>query len=377
MKDKVKNFKDLVKFLEADMKLKETLIEAAPKQGVSDDIDYSGSLYVEDNISYSDRLFKDGIGQIEYYFSQMLDTFDFNSETKTTYKNKMDEIKKQTMNDLYKEDNGNLLEIYHNFISKMRPNFVKDVGDSCKGYYLQMNSKLNGLIQKSESVNELLHVFHSYVVNNVDILQSLPVLKQKKGERNTYSIYGIEDNDVANQIFDNINVDQTKMGTTDIIALPDRVLMMVRDVGHATTLEIKKDKATGQYGVSYFIPKICNAEKVNQLQGVTKVDKNAKVLDTTNGVFQIEDENVGECIVNFIEKIPTDNDIPEKENDEEKINEANDESIINEVNDKKFLQPKTTWIERFKRWREKIKEIPDKAKKMINSLINHNNDIER
>ena len=302
---------------------------------------------------------------MKYHFTKILSTFGFSNDIRNTANNKIREVEEKISYDIY--GNEDLKKAYKNSLSGMRTEFVKEVSKNCKGYSMQMELKLNELIEKSSTINELLHVFHSYIVNNDKLLQSLPVVKQKCSGRNKYTVYGMGSNDVADQIFDSINLEKTRMGITDIIALPDRVLMMIRDVGHATTLEIKKDKATNQLGVTYFIPKVCNVNKVNQLPGVTKVTENSPVA-STNGMFQIETEDVGKCVVDFIEKIPGDMDIQEIQNDNEIIN---DETVILKT------QQKNVWIERLKRWRDKIKEVPDKAKKLIISLINHNNDKER
>lgn len=88
--------------------------------------------------------------------------------------------------------------------------------------------------------------------------------------------------------------------------------MMVRDSGHALTLEI--DETTKNPFLSYFIPKICNAEKINQLKGVTKADlKDSKaIFGSTVGIFELGEkgkQNIGQEVIQFVEKVPTDNDL--------------------------------------------------------------------
>lgn len=112
----------------------------------------------------------------------------------------------------------------------------------------------------------------------------------------------------------NINPEQKEIGESTIIGLENKVLMMVRDRGHALTLEI--DTEGDKSLVRYFIPKICNIELVNQLRGVTKVAESADATDTATGCFECEKNNIGNEIVSFVEKVPTDSDIlPRKSTD--------------------------------------------------------------
>ncbi len=43
---------------------------------------------------------------------------------------------------------------------------VEDVKDKCVGYTVGKKENFIQLINKSKSINELLHVFHSYIMNN-------------------------------------------------------------------------------------------------------------------------------------------------------------------------------------------------------------------
>lgn len=78
--------------------------------------------------------------------------------------------------------------------------------------------------------------------------------------------------------------------------------MMVRDRGHALSIEIEKEN--DKYYVKYFIPKICNIDMVNSLKGVNKVTRDSKY---TVGVFETDLERLPFEIINFISKVPMDN----------------------------------------------------------------------
>lgn len=66
-------------------------------------------------------------------------------------------------------------------------------------------------------------------------------------------------NEFSQKIFEFIpnNMD---VGDTDIISLKNKILMMIRDRGHATTMEI--DLQNQDVWVNYFITKICKIQNL-------------------------------------------------------------------------------------------------------------------
>lgn len=84
----------------------------------------------------------------------------------------------------------------------------------------------------------------------------------------------------------------------------DRVIMMVRDIGHALSIEIEKEN--DKYYIRYFIPKVCNIDMVNSLKGVKKVKKGDNY---TVGIFETSLEKLPFDLVDFISKVPTDIDM--------------------------------------------------------------------
>jgi len=80
---------------------------------------------------------------------------------------------------------------------------------------------------------------------------------------------------------------------------------MIRDFGHATTIEIDTSNPDSFF-IRYQIPKIYDGIKVNQLPGINKV-KPESISDTgASGRFICSPQELGQTIVNFIQKIPTD-----------------------------------------------------------------------
>ena len=107
--------------------------------------------------------------------------------------------------------------------------------------------------------------------------------------------------DKFNKVYDKFPFD-LDCGDTDMVVVSEnKLIMMVRDRGHALSMEItiNKDKAK----IEYFIPKICSINMVNELPGINKANENSV---GATGVFEIDTNNLDTDIFNFINKVPTD-----------------------------------------------------------------------
>ena len=71
----------------------------------------------------------------------------------------------------------------------------------------------------------------------------MPILDEKSISKydDKCTLFGLS-NDTAREIYDNISED-SKLGNTYVIGLEDKILMMVRDSGHALTIEIDNNPA--------------------------------------------------------------------------------------------------------------------------------------
>lgn len=288
---KLEEFEKFVNFFKRDAAIKKTLVGLAPTED-----DYY------DPVSYQDRLYK-GFEDISFDLRAIMQDYHQSDELEK----RLESIKIGVIHSSGYEE---LKDTYREDFADMRSSFVDDVKKETVGYYLWRNPY--SLDKKAKSINEILHLIHSSIVNNENILQSLPVLASK--DDGEVKLYGTEKTDslVAREIFELIKgVDASS--TIDIVSLKDRILMMVRDRGHALTMDIQKDP-DGKYYANYFIPKICNVEKVNQLPGVNKVtvEDRDQTKDATTGTFAIGSENVARSVVGFIDTVPTDDDIVRK-----------------------------------------------------------------
>lgn len=161
---------------------------------------------------------------------------------------------------------------------------------------------------------------HSYVLNNEEIISCAPTIAKRKNDKEEFiTIYGDKKSmspgiKVAMSIYEKFpkNLD---CGTTDIIAVDNKILMMIRDKGHALSfdIDIEEEKAM----VNYFIPKICNEEMVKKLKGIAFVSD--EMHGGARGRYEVTTENLSDELFEFIDGVPTDSDIPRIRHDFENV----------------------------------------------------------
>lgn len=199
-------------------------------------------------------------------------------------------------------DTNKLKKFYQVFVSNMSLDFLNAVKTECKGYYF--NSITNSLSLAS-SINELLHLFHSYIINSDYLLNKLPLIKEKT---NDYK-YPIRLRGNRNNYFENIFAAfpmDLDCGYTDIVIVNDnKLLMMVRDRGHALSIEITIKNNIAR--IEYFVPKLCNLDMINKLPGVNKVSEYSDIGAT--GCFEVSKDTLSQELFRFISMVPTDDDI--------------------------------------------------------------------
>ena len=276
-------------FFAADLKLKKSIFNINPSTCKDYPSSYHIVRYMDDTFLELDYIcaelkcissdfFGDGIiASIENYCSNLMNEF----------------IK--CGSDIHKLDT-----FYKNYISGMNSDFVNSVKKNCFGY--SINIFPYDTFEMITSVNELLHFMHSYIVNNDKIYESVAISAEKVNDYG-YSIrLRGESNELAEAIFKNFPL-SLDVGWTDMISLSNhKMIMMVRDRGHALTIQILKQN--DQYRIEYFVPKLCNVDMINRLPGVHKV----KPEDPgATGVF--ETKHLLGDLFTFIENVPTDLDI--------------------------------------------------------------------
>ncbi len=198
-----------------------------------------------------------------------------------------------------------LREFYKNYISNMEPKFVDSVKNTCIGYTMNGTAPINMV----GSINEVLHFVHAYVLNNERLLQAVPLIGERKNDFGyTLSLRGVQ-TQTFDSLYENFPNDMD-CGWTDMVALNERkFMMMVRDRGHALSIEITINNDIAR--IEYFIPKLCNISMINALPGINKVNEHSV---GATGVIEIPVDELNSTVYGFISKVPMDADMFKEDN---------------------------------------------------------------
>jgi len=282
------NLKKIEMFFDYNLSIKQLMHDALVK-----DEDFYNE---ESIIDYEDKTFKI-LEEIKYNFLKILKLYNNNEKNINKIEEKFKFYKENLFNSI--GDKEKLKKFYKDNISNMREEFLDSINNNCIGYYLTRNST----IIEPETINEYLHFLHSSIINNENIYQNMPKIAYKgKSEFHSVNLYGKED-EMAYSFFENFPIEEIE-SRVDILNLDDRILIMARDLGHALMVEITKDKEKPL--INYFVPKVCNYLKVNELKGVKKVNKESKYA---RGKFEVEISNMNKELYDFFMKVPTDADM--------------------------------------------------------------------
>lgn len=283
------NLENMQKFFKYNMEIKKTMYNAIPKEADK----YSKETIME----YSDKLFQ-ALNDIEYYINVILDNFGFLENEKNYFNNFLTALKNELIKCGY--DFNKLSVFYESCFSNMNEELVNKVGNEIKG-----GGYLGGVsLNEGKSINEILHIVHQTIINNENNFRNLPIVSQKQNyEGNNVTLYG-KDSQISQLVFNSIPFALSSDYVEIMSINDDRVILMVRDIGHALSIEIEQEN--DKYYVRYFIPKICNIDMVNNLKGVKKVKKGDNY---TVGVFETNLEKLPFDLVDFISNVPTDIDM--------------------------------------------------------------------
>ena len=337
--NKMKNLEAMKEFFERDMKIKETLMSLAPTE--ADDYDELSRM------EYVDKLEK-GLDSLEYDTLASIKKFGFGEELNNTIREYFANKKKSMA--VGKYEAGICQKIYNSEFASMSENFIEEVKEGFVGYAFFSNpSKLPGFVKKAKTVNELLHSIQSSIVNNDEILESMPQIGTKRNTiEEPITLYG-EENEVAEKIFKEFPLEMD-CGITDIVSLKNKVLMMIRDRGHALTIDMDTTNPK-EVEVKYFVPKLCNEEMIRKLPGI---NESSITKSGASGFFVSDKDKITKDLFDFIEKVPTDGDMVF----DKTIYEINEKPLSLE-SDKNVDEEKTSNIESENNKEENIFSMED------------------
>lgn len=315
------NLKVLEQFFDTDIELKKMMADSAPSFMDSFDTDsiikYYSKLYriLQYAKSKLALFFQSDFFVRDEYLDLSVEMLEDGtvksskqkSNAPESFYNKINEIKNHLM-----ELEASLRppeQAFRECFSDMNKSFVDDVRSKIYGENDLEMAVLAQTMDDSTTINELLHVIHTHVENSNRILGSIPVIDKKETTiPNTNQVLkslllGEPNNELARSIFEQLPV---KTRYAYVVGLEDKTLLMVRDVGHALTMQITEEN-DGHYTADYFIPKVTDADAIANLPA------EQQTLDYNNGIaygkITMEKDNAAKMISSFIGMVPGDEGI--------------------------------------------------------------------
>lgn len=285
------------KFFEADFQVKQQMALLMPEETELVD--------EESRIKYVDRLYKGVIAIEEKLKRTMVElkattniSFDVESLIE---QNKQKQFQKIAYTGY---DYASIKKLYREVVADL--NLTKLEEGIKKELYAGTSHDLGKVIDGASTLNELLHILHSYVMNNEEILTCVPIIREKQNQKRQPIKLRGEENKLAEEIFQGFPNDLDSLWT-EILSMNGRTIIMIRDLGHALSIDIEpSSKSTSK--IEYYIPKACNQEKVKRLPGINKKSIKGD-FEGAYGAFEVENENLISELCGFIHDVPTDEDI--------------------------------------------------------------------
>lgn len=288
------NLKKLQTFFNDNLSVKELMNSIIPNE-----MDFYND---ETKFKYIDRILNH-LHKIELYMHRMLINYNLSESLLSSFDMKVNElqtfIKSESFYYLLKEGYDAVLKYIHENVTNMRPEFIDSINTGFMGHYIFFGQGVLSPV----TINEFLHYVHSFLINNERFYASVPVIRTTNENREWDGIYlrGVP-NEFGNKLYEGIIQANIDAEYIDIINLDRHILIMARDLGHATVIEIEFDQE--DIYVRYSIPKNNNKEMTSKLKGI-----NINKDEFATGNFQTTKESVVQDLCSLMNGIPTDLDM--------------------------------------------------------------------
>ncbi len=214
-----------------------------------------------------------------------------------------------------------LQSTYANDVATMSADYVRRVADTIYSFMDMSDINIQSiqeLIHDSHSFNELLHLTHSYVMNNDELRDALELWSDSNNEGHYIRGLGGR-SEIAEDIYQKfleawrLGDDYTREGwrhkapiAVDIVLAGNILHIVVRDYGHSLNLIINTNSdQQDNILIQYHMSKVPNEAMVYQLPGISTVRRTY-----ASGQWLASSKNLGGEIINFVKQVPTDIDSP-------------------------------------------------------------------
>src|SRR5574344_1064811 len=185
------NYEDLTNFFIQDSSI---------KMRMNEDLDPKNKDLTSEEYrnEYLNNTLSKYLQQFYSFYLKLLNKFGISSDTIEFLDKKFNDSYYEIFASDSKKDPQKVHFLFEKYVSNMDMNIVNKVHEQCKGHFEYRN--IEPILRQCNSVNEYLHVAHSYIVNNENILKNMPVVNKLESDSQSIHLYG-ETSVIGNQIF--------------------------------------------------------------------------------------------------------------------------------------------------------------------------------
>jgi hypothetical protein len=292
-------YRSWIQFFEKDTTMKKELSDLMPDMRFVGNQEYA--------LKVSDRMY-DGVTDLKMMLLSAAGVFMTDEEKQYVNKWAYDAQTKIAEAGL---DLNKLHKAYMDTIGNMRPEFVANVNRNAHGYVLDIQSRCP--VSEAKTFNEMLHRMHIILERNENIHERFP----RHDSSDIVTIFGGltvfgDQTQLTKQLeaslalmFDTVNRSR-EAGPISIVSINENAaLIMIRDMGHATTIKVEKEDNDRIY-MNYYIPKVTNDDMVRQLPGFQSIAQTNGKSTYAVGEIATNTSRLGIDVLTLAYNIPTD-----------------------------------------------------------------------
>lgn len=202
-------------------------------------------------------------------------------------------------------DSARMRRIYDTALNDMSEGLIAAVRRDFFGWNdpQSRNRNFAQALGQCRTINEILHVVHTSIMQNEELLRSLSVWGRVANAEGQALGVGVR-TELGAKVFGAAAQLFKTLPSPALICLahPQGVHIMLRDFGHAATIDIEAD-AAGVARVRYYLPKTFGRESVKHLPGFDFHDDQLRVA---KGSFYVAVADAPRAVTALIPLMPTD-----------------------------------------------------------------------
>lgn len=272
---------DLDRFFKIDICVKELLHGLAPMS--------SDTYSSEARFAYGERLYS-STNDFYYYFEIIMSILNCDEEIVSCVKSFLTSIRKRITDCNY--DFTKLENCYNECFADMKEDTTKLIKETFAD-----SDDVFVPLQSCTTINELLHLFHTYLLTQEKFYLQVPLICEKECSKGKIYLRGkfSEEGRALFDGFPNLNFDSTQVVTT---YNPFKIVVFIKSDSSSLNLDISFDEDI--VWISYHILGINDLDRIRKLPGIERLEDEDI---SARGLFMSDKKFFVKKINDFIEKV--------------------------------------------------------------------------